>query len=135
MALPGGRQEPEDATLQDTAARETREETGIDINAGAILGTLNELRPRSPLLPPIIVTPFVAVVQSDAALAPSVEVAEAFWVPWSLLSDAATARDSSVLVRGAVWRVPSYVLGRHIVWGMTERILSDLVSRVPPDGI
>lgn len=129
VALPGGRLDPDDATLQDTAIRETREETGIDLTAdGAILGTLDELRPRTPTLPPIIVTPFVAVVRSDAPVTPSEEVADAFWVPWSLLTDAAISRESSVTVRGAEWRVQSYVIGRHVVWGMTERILRGLMD-------
>jgi 8-oxo-dGTP pyrophosphatase MutT (NUDIX family) len=130
VALPGGRQEAGDATLQDTVERETREETGVDLSRdGVVLGTLDELRPRTPVLPPIIVAPFVAVVRADAELTPSEEVAEAFWVPWSLLTDAATAQESVVRVRGAEWRVASYVLGRHVVWGMTERIVRQLVER------
>lgn len=129
VALPGGRRDPADATLQDTAIRETREETAIDLaTEGVVLGTLDELRPRTPTLPPIIVTPFVAIVRSDAAVTPSEEAADAFWVPWSLLTDATIARESSVTVRGAEWRVQSYVIGRHVVWGMTERILRGLIE-------
>lgn len=131
VALPGGRHDPSDATLQDTAVRETHEETGIDLaRDGVVLGTVDELRPRTPTLPPIIVTPFVAVVRPDVQLTPSEEVAEAFWVPWSLLSDATISRESSVTVRGAEWRVQSYVIGRYVVWGMTERILRSLMDRI-----
>src|SRR5690606_20266054 len=44
VALPGGRREPGDPTLWHTAARETREETGMDILRDArLLGTLDEL--------------------------------------------------------------------------------------------
>lgn len=127
VALPGGRRDPSDATLQDTAIRETLEETGIDLTRdGVMLGMLDELRPRTPTLPPIIVTPFVAIVRPDAAIETSDEVAFAFWVALSSLGEPSLAVESSVSVRGATWRVPSYVLGGQIVWGMTERILRNL---------
>ena len=129
VALPGGRHDPADATLQDTAVRETLEETGIDIAAdGVVLGTLDELRPRTPVLPPIIVTPFVCVVRPDVAIAISDELADTFWVPLASLMDPALQVESPVTVRGATWRVPSWQLGRHIVWGMTERILKNFVQ-------
>ena len=129
VALPGGRQEPGDATLQDTALRETLEETGIDIaRDGLVLGTLDELRPRTPVLPPIIVTPVVAVVPAAVTIQPSDEVAAAFWVPLSALADPAVAVESEITARGSTWRVPSYQLGAHVVWGMTERILNNLLA-------
>jgi 8-oxo-dGTP pyrophosphatase MutT (NUDIX family) len=129
IALPGGRHDPSDATLQDTAVRETREETGVDIDVdGLVLGMLDELRPRTPSLPPIIVTPFVAVVRPDVAIATSDEVAAAFWVGLHSLADPAVTVESEVTVRGATWRVPSYVIDGRIVWGMTERILNNLLD-------
>jgi len=131
VALPGGRQDPTDATLQDTALRETLEETGIDIaRDGIVLGTLDELRPRTPVLPPIIVTPFVAVVPATVSIHPSDEVADTFWVPLSALSDPAVAMESDVTARGTTWRVPTYRLGVHVVWGMTERILRNLLTLI-----
>jgi len=129
VALPGGRQSLRDAGLQDTVVREALEETGIDLaNDGAILGTLDELRPRTPSLPPIIVTPFVAVVRPEVAVVASDEVAAAFWVPWSFFVAPDARGESIVRVLGADRNVASYVIGRRVVWGMTERILRQLVD-------
>ncbi|HEX6051850.1 MAG TPA: CoA pyrophosphatase [Gemmatimonadaceae bacterium] len=136
VALPGGRHEPGDATLQDTAVRETLEETGIDIaRDGVVLGMLDELRPRTPVLPPIIVTPFVAVVPAGVAIVASDEVADAFWVPLASLADPSIAVESEVTSRGTTWRVPTYQLGVHVVWGMTERILRNLLSLIEPRSV
>ena len=129
VALPGGRYDPTDATLQDTAIRETLEETGIDLaRDGLVLGMLDELRPRTPTLPSIIVTPFVAIVRPDVRIETSDEVASAFWVALAALEDPSLTVESEVSARGATWRVPSFLLGGHIVWGMTERILLNLHS-------
>ncbi|MGQ0537671.1 MAG: NUDIX hydrolase [Gemmatimonadaceae bacterium] len=128
MGLPGGGHQAGDATLEDTALRETLEETGIDIRAaGQVLGSLDEFRPRTPALPPIIVRPYLAIVRADVVLTLNHEVADALWIPLRVLRDPSAQRESLVEVRGAVRTVPSFVLGRGpapmIVWGMTERIL------------
>ncbi|HEX6944346.1 MAG TPA: CoA pyrophosphatase [Gemmatimonadaceae bacterium] len=131
IALPGGRRQSEDATLQDTAIRETLEETGVDLGAhGVVLGTLDELRPRTPVLPPIIVTPFVAVAPADLSLQISDELADAFWTPWSTFADPSHIDESTVTVRGAAWKVASYLVGQRVVWGMTERMLRQLAERL-----
>ena len=131
VALPGGRRDPSDATLQDTAVRETLEETGIDLSAeGLVLGTLDELRPRTPVLPPIIVTPYVAIAPPEFSLQISDELADAFWAPWSTFADPTITNESTVNVRGADWKVSSYLVGERIVWGMTERILRQLAERI-----
>ena len=131
IALPGGRRQSEDATLQDTAVRETLEETGVNLaEHGYVLGTLDELRPRTPVLPPIIVTPFVAVASGDVPLQISDELADAFWVPWSTFADPTRVDESTVNVRGAPWKVTSYLVGERVVWGMTERMLRQLAERL-----
>lgn len=131
IALPGGRRQSDDATLQDTAVRETLEETGIDLgHHGIVLGTLDELRPRTPVLPPIIVTPFVAVAPAGVTLQISDELADAFWAPWSTFANPVRVDKSTVTVRGAAWKVSSYVVGERVVWGMTERMLRQLAERL-----
>ena len=129
VAFPGGRSEPQDASLEETAIRETREETGIDIaRDGVLLGALDELRPRTPALPPIIVRPHVAVVASNVAPAPSAEVAQIFWVSVSALRDPAISAEVVVVIRGEERRVASYHHGDYVIWGLTERILRQLLE-------
>ena len=130
VALPGGRRDPEDASLEATALREVWEEVGVDVRrAGRVLGTLDDLAPRTPTLPPVAVRPFVAVV-ADVALALNPEVASAAWIPLDALGSTAASRESVVLAQGQRWTVPSFVVGDYVVWGMTERILRQLLARL-----
>jgi 8-oxo-dGTP pyrophosphatase MutT (NUDIX family) len=132
IAFPGGRREPHDATLLDTALRETREETGVDILAsGRVLGALERVDPMSPALPPISIAPFVALLTQDVSLTLSDEVAGAFWVPLSALRHADVSRDVEVtLSNGNTRIVRAFVHERYTIWGLTERILRDLLSRI-----
>lgn len=124
IAFPGGRFDPTDASLEATAIRETLEEVELDLRAhGTILGPLDEIRPRTPVLPPVIVRPFVAIVGADAPVGGSDEVAEAFWVPLDALFDPAAARETDIFVRGFRMRRPAIHVGTHAIWGMTEYIL------------
>lgn len=127
VALPGGRQEPGDATLWHTAARETWEETGVDLLGSArLLGTLDELYPRTPVLPPIVVRPHVAILEVRPRLTLSDEVAAAFWAPLESLRDPASTFQATVTVRGSERRVAGIRHHDYTIWGMTEQILRSL---------
>lgn len=130
IACPGGRFEPGDENLEFTAARETREETGIDITAdGRMLGALDDISPRTPSLPPIVIRPFVAVVRSDVMIAPSDEVAEAFWVPLASLRGSTAWGRAVVPIRGVGEReVDVFRHGDYVVWGLTHRALTQFVG-------
>lgn len=131
VAFPGGRAEPEDGSLEDTAVRETIEETGIDVRAGGrVLGALDDLVPRTPSAHPVVVRPFVAEVPAGTEVVPNQEVAGAFWVPLRTLHLPETTRESVVLVRGEPIAVTSYRYDDHVIWGMTERILRQLIALV-----
>lgn len=137
IACPGGRMEPGDRNLEATAVRETLEETGIDVaRHGRLLGQLDDLSPRSPLLAPIIIRPFVAIVRSDVEIVPSVEVASAFWVPLSALVERAAWGVGQVYARGGQRSVSTFQHGEHVVWGLTERVLRQFLTYIgePPDG-
>lgn len=137
IACPGGRMEPGDRDLAVTAERETWEETGIDIERdGRLLGHLDDLSPRSPLLPPIIIRPFVALVRREVTIAPSHEVASAFWVPVSALREQSAWGMGLVQARGGPRHVSTFQYGEHTVWGLTERVVRQFLTYLgtPPLG-
>jgi 8-oxo-dGTP pyrophosphatase MutT (NUDIX family) len=130
IACPGGRMDPGDRDLEFTATRETWEETGIDLTAdGRILGTLDDISPRTPSLPPIVIRPFVAVVKPEVTIVDSPEVAEAFWVPMAAIRETASWGKGFVPIRGVGDReVDVFRHGPHTVWGLTHRALAQFVE-------
>lgn len=125
IGLPGGRFEPADASLEATALRESFEEVGIDLRAdGRVLGALDEIRPRTPVLPPIIVRPYVVVLDRSPALVLSDEVAEARWVRLRELFVPGARVNTTVTVRDYRMQVDAYRHCDFTIWGMTERILT-----------
>jgi len=137
IACPGGRMEPDDRDLAVTAVRETREETGVDVaRDGRLLGHLDDLYPRTPALPPIVIRPYVALVRADVEIVPSHEVAAAFWVPLTALAERGSWGTGIVTVRGVERRVAVFQHGDYTVWGLTERALRQLLTFMgePPTG-
>ncbi len=126
MAFPGGRRDEEDTDLLATAIRETREETGVELAAVDLVGQLDDLAPVTPVLPPVIVAPFVFGLVARPMVIPSAEVALHLWVPLAELP--ATRVRESLTVHGLHLTVGGYRLGPHLVWGMTERILTPLLD-------
>jgi 8-oxo-dGTP pyrophosphatase MutT (NUDIX family) len=133
IALPGGRYDAGDPNLEATAVRETREETGVDLSDAERLGVLDDLHPRTPMLPPVVVRPFVFALARRVALVASDEVQRAFWLPLARLSEPGVRREVTLTVQGAVRTFPAYLVDEELIWGMTERILTpflDLATRL-----
>jgi 8-oxo-dGTP pyrophosphatase MutT (NUDIX family) len=128
MALPGGRKEAVDQDLLATAIRETREEVGVQLGREHLAGTLDDVVPRTPVLPPIAVTPFVFLLPVRPALTLNSEVAAATWTSIDHLSNPKTHHPVELNVTGQTRLVPAYELESGIVWGMTERMLSNLLT-------
>ena len=121
-----------DRDLEQTAIRETWEETGVDLaRDGVILGTLDDMSPRTPTLPPLIIRPFVAVVKPEITIVESIEVAEVFWVPLSATRATEAWGTGLVRIRGAGDReVDVFRHGDYTVWGLTHRALTQFLSLV-----
>ncbi len=129
IAFPGGREEAGDPTLTDTAIRETREETGIDlVRDGTVIGTLDDLRPQAVRLPAVIVRPYVVLLHRFEPLLLSDEVALAFWIPLAAFKNAPSWRDTAVLARGIQLNARAFHHEGQVIWGMTERILAQLLA-------
>lgn len=129
MALPGGRQQPDDRDLYHTALRETHEEVGIDLRShGMLVGELDPIeavaRGRRVGL---TIAPFVFALQGEPELYTNVEVEEALWAPLSPL--ARGELDTTVrydIEGGASFDLPGWDVGGRIVWGLTYRMLKAL---------
>jgi 8-oxo-dGTP pyrophosphatase MutT (NUDIX family) len=138
MALPGGRVEPEDENLLVTAARETFEEVGLDLRAGGeALARLGTVRPQSPYAPRVSVTPFVFVapeeyhaMRGSRELSLSEEVAAAFWVPVDELKRGGRSAVFRMVFAGVEREWPAYPSQHGLIWGITERILTEFLSLV-----
>ncbi len=128
VAFPGGREEEGDADLLETASRETLEETRLDLSAAQLIGALNDLRPQTVRLPRVIVRPFVFLMTDDQEPVLSHEVADCFWVPLSVLLDHSVWRDTPVRAGGIEMSRFAFHHRGYVIWGMTERILSELLT-------
>ena len=131
IALPGGRTEPGDNNLQDTAERETREELGLDLGTAQYLGRLSDSAPGGLK---IVISCFVyAVRQYPLLQLDKNEIADAFWVPVAEFSN--TERHSYVdwVIRNRLRRFPAVKLlddKKEPLWGITFRLLRDLNKMV-----
>ncbi len=134
VAFPGGRRDVVDATLEVTARRETREELSLDLDADAdLLGVLDDLRPRAASLPSIAVRPYVFRLSRDVSLVPNDEVHSTFWVPVARLLDPGSAMELVFDRGGSRFRFPAYRWGDDVVWGMTERLVTQLLAVARPE--
>ncbi|MBV9928278.1 MAG: CoA pyrophosphatase [Acidobacteria bacterium] len=140
LALPGGRVEPEDESLLATAARETSEEVGLDPRAGGeAIARLGTVRPQSPLAPRVSVTPFVFVAPPEfhatweggpGELTLSEEVAATFWFPVDELKRGGRSAVFRMVFAGVEREWPAYPSQHGLIWGITERILTEFLSLV-----
>lgn len=130
MALPGGREDPSDADLLETAVRETREEVSLDLRVSArLLGRLDELpavaRGRRTGL---TIVPFVFELTHDVALRHNHEVAEIVWAPVEPLFRGQLATTYGYEISGQKLELPAHDVDGRIVWGLTFRMLENLFS-------
>lgn len=130
MALPGGRHQPSDPDLLSTVIRETREEVGIDLVREQLLGGLDDVMPRTPVLPPIAVRPFAFLLPARPRLVLNPEVATSQWVTLEDLLQPGGYHLASLEVGGQIRDVQAYRLADAVVWGMTERILTGLLEQL-----
>jgi 8-oxo-dGTP pyrophosphatase MutT (NUDIX family) len=131
MALPGGHGDPTDSSLVATAVREISEEVGLDLLQHAeLLGRLPEVEAR-----PRRITIFPLVFALSAGPEPTPNPSEVQHIVWARLDHlrAPAARSGyEISVRQQRHRFPAFDVDGHTVWGLTYRILVDLLELVEP---
>jgi 8-oxo-dGTP pyrophosphatase MutT (NUDIX family) len=126
ISLPGGRHDPRDPDLLATAIRETHEELGIDLSGARLLGRLPSLQPFTSGPNGIEVTPFVFATHAAVEPTPGPEAESAFWLPVELA--ASGALDDTYTYPGTSRTFPSWRYESFTIWGLTWRILGDLLA-------
>jgi len=132
ISFPGGRYEPDDDTLRETARRETEEEIGVDGSAIQILGGLSELYiPVSNFL----VSPYVGYVPHTPRFRPQEsEVKAILEIPFGLFLEPGNicTTDMRISEHITLKQVPYFHIHGKVVWGATAMMLNELLEVLHP---
>lgn len=129
MGFPGGKHDPRDKSLLQTALREAYEEVGVQIAPENLLGTL------SPVYIPVsgfIVTPYLAFLERKPVFIPDPrEVAalletEIFY----FLNEKIKMRKSIRINDSFSFTAPYYDVHGHHVWGATAMMISEAMALI-----
>jgi 8-oxo-dGTP pyrophosphatase MutT (NUDIX family) len=133
ISFPGGRRDPEDADLRETALREAEEEIGLPRAEVRLLG---ELPPVSTFATNYVIHPFVGEIPAGLAWRVSErEVDAVLELPLKALLASRTR--TRLKRRGISFEADAYVIDEHLIWGATARILEQLLEQLRtagPDG-
>jgi 8-oxo-dGTP pyrophosphatase MutT (NUDIX family) len=129
ISFPGGRADPEDVDLSDTALREAEEEIGLQ---RACVNLLGELPAISTFATNYLIHPFVGRIPAGQRwrLSPR-EVDAVLELPLRALQESRTR--TRLERRGFSFETDAYILDGHLIWGATYRILENLVERLQSD--
>jgi 8-oxo-dGTP pyrophosphatase MutT (NUDIX family) len=128
ISLPGGRRDPEDATLRDTALREAEEEIGLARTEVTVVGALER---ASTFVTNYAIHPFVGLLDGERTWQPSELEVDAVLEP-TLHEIRAGRTRTRMERRGIAFETDAYVFDDHLVWGATARILEGLLERIGP---
>ncbi len=125
ISFPGGMREPVDADLQETALRETEEETGVQASDIDILGALTPLHIP---LSNFCVHPFVGWMDREPDFSPDETEVQYLVCPVLFELTDADNRKTGVFHRGTEKiTTPYFDIHGEMIWGATAMILSEFM--------
>jgi 8-oxo-dGTP pyrophosphatase MutT (NUDIX family) len=129
ISFPGGRREPEDASVQVTALRETEEEIGLHRDRVDVLGVLPDYITGTGFQ----VTPVVGWIEPGFSLsADPFEVADVFEVPLDFLLDPNNHQLKNVVWQGHERQYYVMPYADRYIWGATAGMLRSLYHALAP---
>jgi 8-oxo-dGTP pyrophosphatase MutT (NUDIX family) len=128
ISFPGGRRDPEDLTLTDTALREAEEEIGLARGGVRIVGGLER---TSTFVTNYVIHPVVGLLEGPLTWRASAAEVEAVLEP-TLREVRAGRTRTRMERRGFNFETDAYVFDDQLVWGATARILEALLERIDP---
>jgi 8-oxo-dGTP pyrophosphatase MutT (NUDIX family) len=128
ISFPGGRRDPGDTDLTETALREAEEEIGLRRGHVEVLGAL---QPTPTFVTNYSIYPFVGVIEPGHEW--ELQPREVDYVLELALADVRDGYARRRLVRrGVPFRTDTYCVDDNLIWGATARIVADLLDRVGP---
>jgi 8-oxo-dGTP pyrophosphatase MutT (NUDIX family) len=128
ISFPGGRHDPDDVDLRETALREAEEEIGLPRERVTVLG---ELDPTATFVTGYLIHPFVGLIPAGQSWQMSpVEVDSVLELPVSALREGRTR--TSMERHGVFFETDAYVVDGHLIWGATARIVDELLEQLDP---
>lgn len=134
LSFPGGRVEPEDAGALHGAIRETHEEVGLALSPDQLLGRLDDLSTR-PVRRHLVIEPFLFYVPELGSLHLNEEVQAVHRVSLDDLLAGVGRASFPFDYRGQIVDLPCVDVEGRRLWGLTLRIVDDLLNRLDGRGI
>ena len=126
ISFPGGRRDPEDADLTETALREAEEEIGLPRQE---VNLLWELPLTSTFVTNYLIHPFVGLIPAGLTWRPSAtEVEEVLELALPTLRSSRTR--TRLTRRGISFQTDAFLVEDQLIWGATARILENLLVRL-----
>ena len=126
IAFPGGGRELKEDPWA-AAVREAQEEIGLDPRVVLKLGELDEV--ESPM--GFRVIPCVGAIPQSYEFRPNeAEIAEVFSLPVSAFANPRLVEEREIVINGMKRNILIYHVGNRQIWGLTARILQNLLVRV-----
>ncbi|MBV7315060.1 CoA pyrophosphatase [Shewanella sp. NIFS-20-20] len=127
ISFPGGKREPQDSDLIDTALRESYEEIGLIHDQVEVLGTLDVHQTISGFT----ITPVVGIIHGAfTPIIDSNEVAEWFSVPWQHLMQTEHRHQAQFRRQGHTLNVGFIPYQDKFIWGATAAIIDQLALQL-----
>ncbi len=128
MAFPGGRRDPQDPTPVSTAIRETEEEVGLHLGPARRLGALDPV--YSPRIAPLRIDAWVFALDAHPPLVTNIEVESTHWFDLERFLSNEGRATFPFAWKGQPVTLPCVRLDGCFIWGMSLRIIDDLLTRL-----
>ena len=123
ISFPGGKLTDSDNNLLETALRETKEETGLDISRNNIIGQLEQV---TTLNSGFTILPFVCILDCITNLVANSEVESFLQIPLPPFLD--TLENDMDPEHNSIQEMYLFTFEKNLIWGASARMLKQINS-------